>query len=238
MKIPLEKLRLNLNPRTQVAEPQIRSLASNLALVGQIHAILVIRTPEGFEVVAGKRRVLAAKLLEWKEIEAHVVDAERSDACAISLSENLHRAAMSPLDVADALEFYCTEKKMSQTEAAAALGISKSMASRFLDMRSTLTEGAAAMLQGQGPSRHFLVAMAPPDKQLELAHEIIEHDLTREAIQTRLKSFKEKKAPQVRIQVKTASNYRALMGELRNLVKKLRALERQGVPESELPKIL
>ena len=94
-------------------EGDLRILAEDMKANGLINAInlkyITLRHPaydgrDGspqYEIVAGRRRHAAAKLLGWKEIEADVLEAgEEAKADAISASENINRLDMHPLDEA------------------------------------------------------------------------------------------------------------------------------------------
>ena len=104
-KIPIDRIQCTVN-RTYGGEGDIKILAEDLKLNGLINPITV-RVPVGdkslinYEIVAGRRRVAAAKLLGWKDIPARILEGiEVNQADAIAGSENINRLAMHPLDEA------------------------------------------------------------------------------------------------------------------------------------------
>ena len=73
---------------------------------GLLQPILVRPKQPGFEIVAGNRRMLACKKLGWKKIACHIIDVDDKTAFEISLSENLQRKNLSPIEEAEAFKAY------------------------------------------------------------------------------------------------------------------------------------
>jgi ParB/RepB/Spo0J family partition protein len=106
--IPLAHIAATSN-RAAGGEGDIKILAEDMKKNGLINPVTLIRLPLGderdgyeYDLLAGRRRVAAAKLLKWEEIPAVVrepEDAERAEQ--IALSENVNRLPMHPLDEAE-----------------------------------------------------------------------------------------------------------------------------------------
>ena len=104
MMVAMDDIVVNAN-RQYGGEGDILTLAEDMAVNGLINAINLKQFPFNgkFEIVAGRRRHAAAKLLGWKEIKSDVMEAgEEEKADAISASENINRLDMHPLDEAAA----------------------------------------------------------------------------------------------------------------------------------------
>jgi ParB family chromosome partitioning protein len=81
-------------------EGDIQSLSMSMTIVGLIQAIVVYPEADGrYRIIAGRRRFEAAKLLDWKTIEAKIW-LKGEDSEEISLIENVNREEMNPLDEA------------------------------------------------------------------------------------------------------------------------------------------
>lgn len=76
---------------------------------GLLQPILVRPRKSGFEIVAGNRRMRACKKLGWKKIACHIIDVDDKTAFEISLSENLQRKNLSPIEEAEAFKTYITD---------------------------------------------------------------------------------------------------------------------------------
>ena len=131
--IPLNQLHVSpLNVR-KTGGTRIDSLAASIKARGLIHNLTVIPRPReakraGFEVVAGKRRLAALRLLaKRKELAASVpIDCRvvpREDATATSLTENVEREAMHPADQFDAFAKLVDEGRSAE-DIAAEFGVS------------------------------------------------------------------------------------------------------------------
>jgi len=88
------------NVRLEIPEREIFELSESMKEVGLIHAILVVERDGQFEVVAGQRRWLAAKKLEWSRIKAEVRKLDRTQIALIRANENLQREGLSPIEEA------------------------------------------------------------------------------------------------------------------------------------------
>lgn len=129
-----------LNARASRTESQIREMAHSLAAQGQLQPLIVRSRPKrqgGYEVIAGETRRRGAALLaiegRWdRPLEAIVRDdLTDAQARAVSLVENLHRAAMHPMDTADAVSDMIATG-LTEAEAASALCV------RLEEVRSAL----------------------------------------------------------------------------------------------------
>lgn len=103
-KIKISKIEIN-DDRVEGGMGDIESLARNLEKYGQINAITVVKASADsdfiFRIIAGRRRVTAAKSLGWEEIRADVyesgeIDSENEEM--IALSENAAREEMNAID--------------------------------------------------------------------------------------------------------------------------------------------
>jgi ParB/RepB/Spo0J family partition protein len=103
-KIKISKIEIN-DDRVEGGKGDIESLARNLDRYGQINAVTVVKAGAGsdyiYRVIAGRRRIAAAKLLGWEEIRADVYESGEIDSAneeMIALSENAAREEMNAID--------------------------------------------------------------------------------------------------------------------------------------------
>jgi ParB family transcriptional regulator, chromosome partitioning protein len=112
--IPLTNIKRSQNSvreYVELVEPDstIRELAASLSEQGLLHPIIVRPIQNGFEIVAGNRRYLAAKLLHWKYIPAKVRELSEKEAFEIQLTENIQRKTLDPIEEAKAFKKYTFE---------------------------------------------------------------------------------------------------------------------------------
>jgi ParB family chromosome partitioning protein len=144
--IPLADLKLSkLNVRKHGAK-DVASLAASIAAIGLVQPLLVRASGDGFEIVAGQRRYLAAKSLDG---EGHtgadplpcVVLASNEDASAIeaSLAENIERLPMDEMDQHEA--FMALKKRgLDEADIAAHFGISEQIVRRRLALADLIPD--------------------------------------------------------------------------------------------------
>lgn len=88
------------NIRLDIPDRSIFELSESMKEVGLIQPILLCEQDGKFEVVAGQRRWLAAKRLQWKTIRAEIRKLTRVQIAVIRANENLQREGLSPIEEA------------------------------------------------------------------------------------------------------------------------------------------
>jgi ParB family chromosome partitioning protein len=119
-------------PRIQFDEERLNDLVKSIKEKGVIQPVLVRRSPDGYELIAGERRLRAAKRLGMEKIPAIVKDVSDIDMFEISLIENIQREELNPIEEANAFERLVTEFKFTQDRIAQVLGKDKSTISNTI----------------------------------------------------------------------------------------------------------
>jgi ParB family transcriptional regulator, chromosome partitioning protein len=133
-------------PRTRMDEGALYELAESIKAQGVMQPILV--RPVGanrYEVIAGERRMRAAKLAGLDEVPVLVKDVPDEAAAAMSLIENIQREDLNPLEEAQGLKRLTDEFGLTHEAAAQAVGRSRSAASNLLRLLQ-LTEPVQQLL--------------------------------------------------------------------------------------------
>jgi ParB family transcriptional regulator, chromosome partitioning protein len=81
-----------------VDQRRVKDLAESMSRIGLRTPITLRRLAGGMAIVAGRHRVLAAKSLGWRDIDAFVFDGDEINARLWTISENLHRAELTVLE--------------------------------------------------------------------------------------------------------------------------------------------
>ncbi len=124
-------------PRTRMDEGSLYELAESIKAQGIMQPILVRKveaaagTPP-YEIIAGERRVRAARLAGLDEVPVLVKDVSDEAAAAMSLIENIQREDLNPLEEAQGLKRLTDEFGLTHEQAAQAVGRSRSTASNLL----------------------------------------------------------------------------------------------------------
>jgi ParB family chromosome partitioning protein len=163
--IPIDRIRRNpYQPRKRVDEEALAQLADSIRAHGVIQPILVTEQLDGYQLVAGERRLRAAQLAGLERIPAVVRQLAAPDQLELALVENLLRSDLNPIEEAMAFRQLVDEFEFTQDQLASRLGRARSTVAntlRLLDMREAirdavadgrLTEGHARAMSGLGES--------------------------------------------------------------------------------------
>ncbi|MAK09109.1 MAG: chromosome partitioning protein ParB [Rhodobacteraceae bacterium] len=133
-KVKIELLRAGqYQPRKAFNQEKLQELADSIKAQGLIQPIVVRPSPGGFfEILAGERRLRAAKLAGLKLVSVIVEEVSDRDAMSLALIENIQREDLSAIEEAAALDRLVKEFQMSHDEIAKAVGRSRASVSNLI----------------------------------------------------------------------------------------------------------
>ena len=124
--IPVAAIKRNpYQPRGRFEIDELRSLSESIAQHGVLQPVVVIETPEGYQLIAGERRTRAAELAGLTTIPAVVRSADEQAQLALALVENLQRADLNAMDEARAFRQLMDEFELTQEDVARRVGRSR-----------------------------------------------------------------------------------------------------------------
>jgi len=123
LQVPISQVRTNkYQPRMDFNQDRLNDLINSIREKGVVQPILVRRTHDGYELIAGERRLRAVKNLGIDKIPAIVKDVADVDMLEISLIENIQREELNPIEEANAFQKLITDFHFTQEKIAKALG--------------------------------------------------------------------------------------------------------------------
>lgn len=179
--IGVEEIRGNpYQPRQAIDELELRDLAQSIQEYGVIQPIIVRKMKEGYQLVAGERRLKACMMAGWKEVPAIVCDMGEEEAAAVSLIENLQRKELNFLEEARAYARLIGEFGLTQEELARRVGKSQAAIANKLRLLRLPGEVQDLLRQGGVSERHAraLLKLDSVEEQVEVVRKIIEKELT------------------------------------------------------------
>ena len=124
--LPVAEIRPNpRQPRRDFPPGELAELALSISQVGVLQPLTVRRTPGGWELIAGERRLRAAQLAGLLRVPCLPMEADSDASALLALVENLQRCDLHYLEEAAAISKLITTYGMSQEEAARRLGRSQ-----------------------------------------------------------------------------------------------------------------
>lgn len=226
-------------PRRKFAETELMELSASIREQGVLQPLMVRRVDAGFELIAGERRLRAARRAGLSQVPVVVKAVSDDQLLEISLVENIQRADLNPIEEAEAYHRLVHQFNLTQDQAAARVGKSRSAVANFLRLRQLpqpIQDSIVACDLSMGHARALLGAENPA-QQLTAWKAVIAKGMSvreTEDLVRRIKS--EKKAPPVRLKSSEANYLTSLSEELsRHLGTKvtIRKSGRQGRLEIE-----
>lgn len=174
--IPLGRIRPNpQQPRRSFDEEGLAELAASIRSCGILQPLTVRRAGEGYELVAGERRLRAARIAGLREVPCLVAQVGEEDSALLALMENLQRRDLDCWEEAQAIARLISRYGLSQEEAARRLGRAQPAVANKLRLLR-LPEDVRALLRENGlTERHAraLLRLQDPEVQRRAAGDMV-----------------------------------------------------------------
>lgn len=185
IKVPVAQIRPNpFQPRKSFDPKELAELEMSLRSSGLLQPIAVRAAKggagQGYELIAGERRLRAATSLGWTEIPAVVKDVDDRTLLTLALVENLQRTDLNPIEEARGYQQLISEFSLTQQQVAELIGKDRSTVANMLRLIQ-LPDSVREMLQdGQITLGHAraLLGLADEGRIVNLAREIMARGLT------------------------------------------------------------
>jgi len=190
--IPITQITRNpFQPRHEFNTEDLSELQESLSASGLLQPITVRRRfgKDGFELIAGERRLRAAKNLGWKEIPAIIKEIDDRTLLTLALVENLQRTDLNPIEEGEGYYQLTNQFGLTQQQIAETVGKDRTTIANMLRLLQ-LPESARRLLQeGHLTMGHakVLLGLEDSEKIASLAREIIEEGLTVREVERRLR---------------------------------------------------
>jgi ParB family chromosome partitioning protein len=215
-------------PRQEFDARELDELAASIRANGVLQPVIVRAGGAGYEVVAGERRVRAARLADLTEIPAIVRRYSDDEVLVLSLVENIQRTDLNAIDKAQAFRRLSTHLGATHQEIAERLGVDRTSVThllRLLDLPADIQDLVRGCRLSTGHAK-ALVALENPRAQLELAARIVREELSVRATEALAQSGGK---PKRRSNPRKTAQVMALETELRRLLgTKVHIQDRRG----------
>jgi ParB family chromosome partitioning protein len=181
LEVPVNAISPNpKQPRTRFDDEAIDALATSIREVGILQPVVVRKAASGYELIAGERRLRAARRAGLATVPVVVRDTDDADTLREALIENIHREDLSPIELAEAFRQLLEELGLKQEALAERIGVSRSHVANTirllqlpLDVQQLLTDGRI-----QAGHARALLGMADAEAQGSLALRVAAQDLS------------------------------------------------------------
>ena len=152
-------------PRRDFPEETLAALARSIREVGVLQPVVVRRRNGGFELVAGERRVRAARLAGLATIPAIVREGDDSESLREALIENLHREDLGPLEMASAFQELLEDLGVTQETVAERLGWSRAHVANTIRLLSLPGDVQVLLAEQKIQAGHARALLGLPDDE-------------------------------------------------------------------------
>ena len=173
--VPISAIRPNTHqPRRNFADTGIKELAASIREVGILQPLVIRSTETGFELIAGERRLRAAKEAGLDRVPVLIRQAAESESMELALVENLQREDLNPLETAAAYQALMDGFGFTKEQLAAKLGESRAAVTNTLRL-SRLPESIQTLVLAQKLSEghaRALLALDTEEAMLRVAQRV------------------------------------------------------------------
>jgi ParB family chromosome partitioning protein len=187
-------------PRRRFAEHELKELSSSIKEQGILQPLLVKKEENGFELIAGERRLRAAKMAGLNQVPVIIKDIPDTKILELSIVENIQRQNLNPIEEAEAYYRLMTEFGLTQDQTAQRVGKSRSAVANFLRLRQLPEEVKTGLIESTLSTGHAraLLGAESPAQQRRIYRAVLAKGLSvrqTETLINRLKSEKKKAPP-------------------------------------------
>lgn len=185
--IPCDSVLTNpYQPRKTFREEDVQEMAQSLENHGLLQPIVVSRKGKDagdkttYILISGERRLRAAKMLGWESIPAIERPVTDRELLELALVENLQRADLNPIEIAEGFNRLIEEFQWTQEELAKNLGMKRSTVANFLRILTLSPETIQKIESGSISLGHakVLLGIRNPEEMKDLEEEIVRKKLS------------------------------------------------------------
>lgn len=196
--VPVANIRINpFQPRKEFDEEELSSLRDSIKSCGILQPLLVRTQGEGYELVAGERRLRAAQAAGYAEVPVRIVDFNDQQTLEAALVENIQRSDLNPIEKAQGFKEYLDRFNLTQEALAIRLGIDRTTLTNLVGLLELPTEVQDAVRLQKISVGHakVLKGLSESQEQITLCQEIIAKGLSVRATEAAAKENRPEREP-------------------------------------------
>jgi ParB family chromosome partitioning protein len=220
--VPIEAIDQNPHqPRKAFDPDELSSMADSIRVNGILQPLVVRKLGDRYQLVAGERRLRAARSVGLASVPVRVVDFNDQQVMEASLVENIQRTDLNPIEKAQGFKDYLERFHMTHEALAKRLGLARVTISNLVGLLELPIEVQDEVRRGQITLGHakILKGMTDKERQMSLCREIIARGLSVHGTDAYLKQLaeqaKEKAAAEPRPAVEKTAHILGIEDELR-----------------------
>jgi ParB family chromosome partitioning protein len=205
-------------PRGEFPEESLAALARSIREVGVLQPVVVHVRDGGYELVAGERRLRAARLAGLATIPAIIREGDDTESLREALIENIHREDLGPLELAAAFQELLEDLGATQEVVAERLGYSRAHIANTMRLLSLPPDVQRLLAEGKIQAGHARALLALPDDEARstLSLRVAAEGLSVRQVEELVRNFTEHPAAQAPTTAKRGPD--PLVGEVEEIL--------------------
>ncbi len=191
--IAVSSIQLNpYQPRKSFDDDEISQLSESIRLHGILQPLVVRKTGEDFQLIAGERRLRAARKIGLNEVPVHIVNFNDQQVLEVALVENIQRSDLNPIEKALGFKDYMQRYKVTKEQLAQKLSMDRTTVTNLVNLLLLPSEVQDALRLDQITMGHAKVlrSINNPEKQIALSKEVMLKGLSVKALEALVKGIK------------------------------------------------
>jgi len=156
-------------PRKRFDSDELDSLTESVRNHGVLQPLVVRATTDGFQLIAGERRLRAAQAAGLDEVPVHVVNFDDQQVFEAALVENIQRSDLNAIEKAVGFKEYLEKFGLTQEQLGAKLGLDRTTVSNLVGLLNLPEEVQDAVRFGQITLGHAKVLKGVPEAERQIA---------------------------------------------------------------------
>jgi len=158
-------------PRADFDADELNELAASIREHGVIQPLIITAgdSPGSYTMIAGERRLMAAKLIELQAVPAIIREASDQELVELALVENVQRADLGPLETAEAYRQLAEDFGLSHEEIADRVGKSRTTITNTLRLLRLPEDVKEALVSGKISEGHARALLSLPTEEAQSA---------------------------------------------------------------------
>jgi ParB family chromosome partitioning protein len=181
-------------PRQTFDEAEIADLADSIRTHGILQPLVIRRTVDGYQLIAGDRRLRAAQAADWRQVPVQIREVDDRQMAELAIVENVQRKDLNAIEKAESFQRYIDQYHCTQEEVATRVNVDRSTVANLIRLLDLPPDVKHMVQQGQISQGHAraLLPLGDEQEQIRFAARIEMEGLsvraTEQAVQEQIQS--------------------------------------------------
>jgi len=155
-------------PRQTFEEAEIADLADSIRTHGILQPLVVRRVGEGYQLIAGERRLRAALAADWRQVPVQIREVDDRQMAELAIVENVQRKDLNAIEKAESFQRYIDEYHCTQEEVASRVNVDRSTVANLIRLLELPPDVKRMVMEGQISQGHARALLPLGDEQEQI----------------------------------------------------------------------